>query len=217
MESMKLKRPAKSLFWNLISLSLIAVGVVAVLCAGAEHLAGWYFKPPVIHVEAPNRSCFVLDDPSTGVRGVPNCRVDYSAREFGDVQYRFDANGYRNPRAMDQLDPHAFRIVMTGSSVAFGEFVPESETIAARLPVLLTHETGHPIELYDEGLPFGFTHSIALRFHDVLAARPNLVLWIVSNSDVRFASQVLLPHLKLIGHVIPDPDWMLVFGQNRAI
>ena len=21
----------------------------------------------------------------------------------------------------------------------------------------------------------------------------------------------------VIGHVIPDPDWMLVFGQNRAI
>ncbi len=198
MESTAQKQSIRSILWHLSGLSLTATGMIVLLCFAAQHIAGWYFKPPVTRVGAPNHDgiCFVLNDATTGVRGVPNCQYENMSREFGDVHYRFDANGYRNPVAMDQLDPRAFRIVMTGSSIAFGDFVSEGNSLAALLPRQLTRETGRPVELYNEGLPFGFADSIALRYGDVLATMPDIVLWILTPYDVKYAPQVMLPHLK---------------------
>lgn len=198
MASMEQKQSMQSILLHLSGLSLTAIGVIVLLCFAAQHLAGWYFKPPMTRVGALNHngSCFILDDPTTGVKGVPNCQFENMAREFGDVRYRFDANGYRNPVAMDRHDPKSFRIVMTGSSIVFGDFVSGKDSLAAQLPLQLTQETGRPVELYNEGLPFGFADSIALRYRDVLVTKPDMVLWILTPYDVKYAHQVTLPHLK---------------------
>jgi hypothetical protein len=40
------------------------------------------------------------------------------------------------------------------------------------------------VELYNEGLWIGFSHNSDLRFKDVLAAQPDMVLWMITQGDV---------------------------------
>jgi hypothetical protein len=80
---------------------------------------------------------------------------------------------------------------MTGSSVAMGERVQAQESFAAQLPAALTEKTGRRVELYNESIGWAFSHSVTLRFKDVLAARPDLILWVLTPVDVERASLVL--------------------------
>jgi hypothetical protein len=87
--------------------------------------------------------------------------------------------------------PGTYRIVMIGSSVVMGYYVPREKSFAALLPLQLSRETGHKIELYNEGSGWGFSHSTDLRFNDVLKEDPDLILWILTPMDVKRASLVL--------------------------
>jgi hypothetical protein len=79
---------------------------------------------------------------------------------------------------------------MIGSSFAFGLFVPREETFAALLPGEITRRTGRKTELYNEatggrfrGGPFPVAQSPE-HFDHVLAACPDLILWIITPNDI---------------------------------
>jgi hypothetical protein len=90
--------------------------------------------------------------------------------------------------------PESYRIVIAGASTAMGDRVPFEKTIAAQLPVELTHKTGRRIELYNEGMLLVFPPALDLRFNEVLAAKPDLILWVLTPYDV------------LKGTTIPEPS-----------
>ena len=69
---------------------------------------------------------------------------------------------------------------MVGSSLAEGFTVSQEQSFAAKLPLILSRDTGHSIELYNEGMEWGTPRSIDLRFDDALAAKPDLILWPVT-------------------------------------
>ena len=73
---------------------------------------------------------------------------------------------------------------MMGSSVAIGERVPINSTLATLLPQLLIERTGRTIELYNEGMAYGFPRTAAMRFHEVLAQKPDMVLWVLTPADI---------------------------------
>jgi hypothetical protein len=76
---------------------------------------------------------------------------------------------------------------MIGGSLAYGLGVNREQTFAALLPKQLSLATGRNIELYNEGQLWGFGYGkITLNFHmrDVMAARPDLILWIISPSEI---------------------------------
>jgi hypothetical protein len=72
-----------------------------------------------------------------------------------------------------------------------GLTVQRAQTFAALLPQELTRQTGHAVELYNVGMGYGFTHSVALRFNEVLAARPDMILWVAAPMDIEQTSFVV--------------------------
>lgn len=135
-------------------------------------------------------SCFVLNDPVHGVRGKPGCTFDEARGESESVRYRLDDLGYRNPEGLLTNSAGAFRIVMTGSSIALAEHVAQPQSAAAILPQLLQRQTGRRTVLYNEGIGFGFVRNTDLRFQDVLKLSPDLILWMITPYDVLGASLV---------------------------
>jgi len=163
-----------------VLLPLICVLTILIFSGSVELIARHEF----VGSESALAKCFVLTDPTTGVRGVPNCVVREKTAEGPWVEERFNSQGYRAGLELGPKQPGTFRIVMVGSSTAMGEHVAREATIAARLPLELTRLTGHPVELYNEGLWIGFSHNTDLRFKDALAAHPDMVLWMITQGDV---------------------------------
>ena len=110
-----------------ILLPTLAVLTAVTLLAGAEVCARIAFPEQ----KAILASCFVLNDPVHGVHGKPGCRFVENGRESGTVEYQLDDFGYRNPAGLLAHAGDAFRIVMTGSSIAMAEYVPQDQSAAA--------------------------------------------------------------------------------------
>jgi hypothetical protein len=128
-----------------------------------------------------------LDDAVNGVRGIPNSVCSEKFPETELVEYKFDCTGYRTGKECGTKAPGVYRIVLIGSSMAMGERVPIEKTFATLLPLDLSRRVGREVELYNYAMAFGFPRNTALRFNDVLAAQPNLILWVVSSIDVKLA------------------------------
>jgi hypothetical protein len=87
--------------------------------------------------------------------------------------------------------PGQYRIVMMGSSYGFGLWVPRERSFAATLPTELSRLTGKRIELYNVSMQWGFPANFVLRFHEILAANPDIILWDLTPADVEYATLVL--------------------------
>jgi hypothetical protein len=167
---------------------LLALGLLTMvaLVGATEFVARWKFKD----AETELAPCLVLNDDSTGVRGVPNSRCMAKGSESSWAEYRFNSRGHRADEYKPKA-PGSYRIVLTGSSIAMGLYVPTDRSIAGLLPGELSQATGHKVELYNTaiGAAYGGTpHSIDLRFQEILAAQPDMILWIITPWDVDHAS-----------------------------
>ena len=173
-----------------IVLPLLAVLTVGLLSGSTELIARRMFPA----VREPWGNCMVLDDPATGVRGIPNsvCRIRTAESDF--VEYRMNRCGHRAGMECGPKAPDAFRIVMTGSSFALGTRVQREQTFAALLPQQLSTRTGHRVELYNESMGWGSPRNVALRFDDVLEAKPDLILWVLTPWDIQ-QSPTMMPEL----------------------
>jgi len=176
-----------------ILLPLVGVFTICLIAGSVELIARHAFSESKKGLA----SCFVMNDPSTGVRGIPNSVCWDKGTETGWIETRFNSCGYRAGMECGPKPAGTYRIVMTGSSIALGERVQRQDSLAALLPQDLSQQTGRKIELYNEGMGFGFSHNTALRFKDVLAAQPDMVLWLLTPSDVE-GSQFVLPTMDLV-------------------
>ena len=77
--------------------------------------------------------------------------------------------------------------MLAGSSFAMGHLIPEDRTFASLLPVSVAQQTGRKVELYNEGMVGVNPHVLTLRFDEVLAAKPDLILWTVTAWDIQNA------------------------------
>jgi hypothetical protein len=170
--------------WILLpALSLLTIIVVAVC---TQLIAIWIFP-----TYGDMKTCLVLDDRSTGVRGVPNCVCGEKIPEGQPVEYRFNGCGDYTAIECGPKRPGVYRIVMTGTSFPTGVGVERESTFAALLPKELSRRTGRKVELYNESLPRKSPRIVALRFNETLAAKPDLILWVLDFSDVQLASLVV--------------------------
>ena len=145
--------------------------------------------------EARLASCLVLNDSTTGVRGVPNCRCMAKSSESDWVEYKFNRCGHRDNKDCATKPPGIYRIVMAGSSIAMGLLVPADRSIAGLLPREISRATGRDVELYNTsiGAAFGGTpRNVLLRFNEIQAAKPDLILWLLTPWDIEHAG-VLRP------------------------
>jgi hypothetical protein len=129
-------------------------------------------------------NCLVLNDSSTGVRGVPNC-VGWSGLPEGQqVEYRFNSCGHRAGMECGTKLPGVYRIVMVGSSFVFGDGVARQDSMAGQLGAQLSWRAGRKVELYNEGMGWGYPSSVDRRFKEAVAAHPDLILWPLTIGDV---------------------------------
>jgi hypothetical protein len=162
------------------TLSLLTILIIVV---STESLARRAFGVSKTSLE----SCLILDDAANGVRGIPNSVCSEKVPETELVEYKFDCTGYRTGKDCGPKSRGVYRIVLIGSSIAMGERVPIEKTFATLLPIELSRRVGRDVELYNYAMAFGFPRNTTLRFNDVLAAQPNLILWVVSSIDVKLA------------------------------
>ena len=130
----------------------------------------------------------VLVNPSTGVRGIPNCVGTEQNLDGPIVEYKFNNCGHRAGMDCDPKLRGVYRIVMTGTSLSMGYGVSSAQGIAALLPTKLSRQTGHNIEIYNESLVLGSPYATSLTFNDLLAAKPDLILWVLSPYDTKSES-----------------------------
>jgi hypothetical protein len=155
-----------------------------ILVMGSTELLGWQLFPWSGDHELEHR-CIVRNDPSTGIRGVPNTECWDKTAESPSISYKFNSCGHRAGMECAPKPRGTYRIVMIGSSFAMGMRAPEEQTIGHLLPAELTRETGQKIELYNEGFGWGSPHTVDLQFADVLAAQPDLILWLLTSYDIQ--------------------------------
>ncbi len=167
-----------------ILLPLLSVLTIGIIAGAIETIAEQKFSNPKTSMG----TCFVMDDPKTGVRGIPNSVCSHKVPETEPTEYRFNSSGYRADTEFGPKAPGTYRIVLTGSSVALGEQMQREKTFAALLPEELSQQTGHKVELYNEGMHFGSPHSVALRFNGVLSVSPDLILWVLTPWDIEYSS-----------------------------
>jgi len=175
--------------WILLpGLSLLTINILA---GSIVLMAGWLYPSSAAGLDG----CFGKGDTSGDARAIPNsvCSERIVESEFV-AEYRFNTRGDRAGMEYGPKPPGTYRIVMIGSSMAMGSFVPRERTFAALLPTELSGQTGRKVELYNEARGGRFrggaypTQSSALQFDEVLSASPDLILWIVTPADVGLVS-----------------------------
>ena len=170
-----------------VVLPLIGMLTIVLMMGSTECIARRMFAASKTGYER----CMVLGDPTTGARGIPNSVCWEKAPETPLIEYRFNRCGHRAGMECGPKPLGTYRIVMIGSSVALGQRVQREESFAALLPKELTRRTGRTVDLYNESMGFGFSHSMALHFKEVVAAQPDLVLWILTPIDVSRGTDIV--------------------------
>lgn len=187
-----------------ILLPFLALVTIVVLIAGSEMFARKNFVDAETHL-AP---CLVLNDISTGVRGIPNSHCWAKGSESTWAEYKFNSCGHRAGVECGPKPEGSYRIVMTGSSIAMGLYVPRDKSIAGLLPAELSQRTGHKVDIYNTsiGAAYGGTpHSISLRFNEITAVKPDLILWILTPWDIDHASGLQ-----------PESDYLAALGNAQG-
>jgi hypothetical protein len=166
-----------------IVLPLIGLVTVGILGVCTELFARWAFPSG-----GDLKSCVYTNAKSIGLRGIPNtvCRAKIPEGQW--TNYRFNSNGDYTELEGLSKPSGVYRIVMIGTSYPMGDGVAQVQSFAVLLPRELTHLTGRKVELYNESLPRKSARVFSLRFNEVLAPKPDLILWVLNYSDVRIAS-----------------------------
>lgn len=166
-----------------ILLPLLSATTILVLALSLKMLGERVFVS-----DDPLGNCMVRDK-ITGTRGVPNTVCWKKAAESQPVKYSFNSCGHRAGMECNPKTPDKYRLVMAGSSYAFGWTVDREKTFASLLPLELSRRTGHEIELYNASIigEGGTPRNIALRFNELLAVHPDAILWIVTPWDIQKA------------------------------
>ena len=168
---------------------LLTAGVIA---ASSELLARHFF--PVRQIAF--QDCFSANDPGGDAPVKPNgvCWEQMAESPF-QAEYRFNSRGHRAGVELTPKQPGTYRIVLIGSSLTQGLFLPREKTFAAMLPAQLSNAAGRKVEVYNEasggkfrGGPFPTPASVQ-HFGDVLAAQPDLILWVLTPTDLISASK----------------------------
>lgn len=174
--SRKTKLPRRD--W--ILLPLLSVLTILTLAISMQWVGRILFRS-----DSPVGDC-IVSDPLTGRHGVPNRACWKKESESPSVNYSFNSCGHRAGMECGPKAPDTYRIVLTGSSYPFGWTVPREETFAALLPLELSRRTGRKIEIYNEGIigDGGIPRNLVKRFNEVLAAKPDAILWVLDPWDI---------------------------------
>jgi hypothetical protein len=127
-----------------VLLPLVVLLVTAAFLGAAEVSASLMFA---------ERGRFTCGAPgATGVpHQIPNCVCHFKNAEGPDVEYRFNECGYRSTKPCGTKPPNTVRVVLIGTSITMGLYVPHDETYAARTQQALDRICSRPVEVQNMG------------------------------------------------------------------
>jgi len=194
-----------------IVLPALGLLTICLLAISTELFARWML--PVSKSLA--EDCMVSNDASTGMRGIPNAVCRDRILDAESTEYRFNSSGYRANEDFGPKSDGTFRIVMVGTSFATGLRVPVNETFANLLPIELSQQTGRRVQLYNEAIVRRLPDVIAHHFNEVLKVDPDMILWIVTRSDVQSSAMIpkLEDHTKLNSESMFQKDWRFLKSE----
>ena len=166
---------------------LLSLATMCVLACSVEFLAEQVFP----HSSGFFKNCQVTDNPSAGLGGVPNAVCRFNNRDTPMTEYRLNGCGHRTEMVCGPKPAGAYRIVLLGSSFTAGEGVPVEKTFAASLPAELSRQTGRAVQIYNEGMFGDIPDIVSQRFNSVMAAEPDMILWILTPHDIKNTSPPL--------------------------
>jgi hypothetical protein len=175
-----------------ILMPLIGLLTVAAMGVASEQIVARIF-PEEKGSLAP---CLISNDPTTGVRGVPNSVCVVDQYESGRIEYRQNSRGHRAGYELEPKPAGTYRIVLTGTSAVYGDYVRQQDTFASLLPAVLERRTGRRVEVYNEAILGGTPRAISKRFSDIAAAQPDMILWVLTPWDVNYADMLVFAHHK---------------------
>ena len=160
---------------------------------GALLLVGMEFTSRNVYSRSTSTllDCLVLRDPSTGVRGIPNCKCSEKWEETGVADYRLNECGDRTDLPCGPKKPGTYRIALLGSSIAAGLRVSQDATFAALLPAQLSAQMSRKVEVYNLAMRTETPHVVDMRIDRALAQKPDLLLWVVNPYDVGHPDEVI--------------------------
>jgi hypothetical protein len=166
-----------------ILLPALGLMTIVVLVCSAELIARQIFSESRTVAE----DCMVLNSSLKSLGGIPNSVCWEKIPEGELTEYRFNSSGYRSNTDFGPKLPGTFRIVLIGSSIALGDRVPIEETFASTLSPELSRLTGKKVEIVNVGMAgdAGYPSVVALRFNEALAAKPDLILRILTPWDIQ--------------------------------
>jgi hypothetical protein len=166
-----------------ILLPLLGLLTVSLIAGSTEWIARRIFSETLTSLN----NCLNMDDAAAGVRAIPNSTCLYKIPEGTPVEYRFNGSGYRADTEFQPKPSGAYRIVMAGSSMTMGWGVPREKTFAALLPAELSRRTGRKVEIYNYAMMYEVPRIVSMRFNEISAAKPDMILWIVTYWDIEYA------------------------------
>lgn len=172
-ELQKYKLPARD--W--ILLPLLGLLTMAAMLITVQVVSKRLYPYPPEAKGMKIEDCLIDEGPVAGILGKPNSVCHGGILESNLVEYKFNSCGDRDAKECHQKPEGTYRILLLGTSTALGWSVPQEETFAALLPDRLSRETGRKIDLYNESMMFQSPANVLHRFDEVLAAKPDLILW----------------------------------------
>jgi hypothetical protein len=136
-----------------------------------------------IWVEKLSDNC-TYQDPARGEWRRPNCSTMMKNIEGPWIRYDTNACGFRGTGACGAKPPGLLRVVITGTSAAFGLYVPYEHYFANEAAPQLRDLWGHPVEFQNMG-DLGHdwsTEDIVL--NQMLALKPDAVLYVLMPFDL---------------------------------
>jgi len=104
---------------------------------------------------------------------------------YAGVPIHINSQGFRGKELSHQNDSSAFRVVIAGDSIAFGQGVSEGETLAEQLNADLQRKHGSNVEVINLGVPGYDTCQEDLKFReDALPLKPRILILLYCENDV---------------------------------
>lgn len=133
--------------------------------------------------EDKSSSC-TTEDAKAGVRFKPNCTVVSKNAEGPWTTYHYNDCGYRSESSCRSKPPGTVRVVILGSSVSQGLYVPYQQTYFAIAAGKLAERCQHPVDVQNLGIPGSSPVFAYRRVEEALSLKPDVVLYLLAPFDL---------------------------------
>lgn len=162
---------------DFIVLPLLSLATVVLMFGIAE------FAARLLWPAVESDSCAVGNE-VVGFRMLPNCTSVMKNAEGVWTKNRYNECGYRSETSCGPKPPGSIRIVLLGSSVAQGTFMPYEQTFFARAAKQIEARCHTTVDIQSLGVPNSSPIFVYRRLTEALSLKPDIVLFVLTPYDL---------------------------------